>query len=64
LWPGFDGTGKPVWVDVIGGEREDEATAAIASTNGVAVSGTTASRDFPITANAPRPAPGSTKISS
>jgi len=57
----FDGTGKPVWVDVIGGEREDEATAAIASTNGVAVSGTTASRDFPITANAPRPAPGSTQ---
>lgn len=50
----LDDTGKPIWVTLFGGVREEFASFAAASNNGVAVSGTTASTDFPLTSNAPR----------
>ena len=55
----LDDAGKPIWVSIVGGGQDDESYFVAPSTNGVAVSGTTASQDFPVTANAPRPVPGS-----
>ncbi len=55
----LDDAGKPIWVSLIGGGLDDESSFVAATTNGVAVSGTTASQDFPVTSNAPRPVPGS-----
>lgn len=50
----LDDAGKPIWVTLFGGAREEYASFAMPSNNGIAVSGTTASTDFPLTSNAPR----------
>jgi len=54
-----DATGKPVWVTMFGGSRNESASGATLSQTGVAVSGQTASADFPVTAAAPHSSPGS-----
>jgi uncharacterized protein (TIGR03437 family) len=55
----IDATGNPVWVTVFGGSGDDSAFGATSSQSGVAVSGETSSTNFPVTATAPHPSPGS-----
>ncbi|HLK63528.1 MAG TPA: hypothetical protein VKU19_08810 [Bryobacteraceae bacterium] len=49
----FDSQGSPLWVTVFGGTGDDLASVATAAGDGVSVSGTTSSNDFPVTSTAP-----------
>jgi uncharacterized protein (TIGR03437 family) len=49
----FDNQGNPLWVTVFGGTGDDIASFATAAGDGVSVSGTTSSSDFPVTPTAP-----------
>lgn len=49
----LDDTGKPLWVTLFGGAKEESVTFNASSNSGIALSGTTASTDFPATSNAP-----------
>ena len=50
----LDDTGKPLWVTLFGGAKEDSVSFNALSNNGIVLSGTTSSTDFPVTSNAPR----------
>jgi len=53
-------TGAPTWVTLYGGSGNDDAEYFNSTQNGVSVSGSTGSIDFPVTGSAPDPTPGST----
>ncbi len=55
----LDASGKPLWVTVLGGSKQDNAAFAELGKNGVAIAGDTWSGDFAVPANAALPVPGS-----
>ncbi len=55
----LDSQGNPAWVTVLGGSGMDQATFAMPDQKGIAVSGSTTSPDFPVSATAPVVKPGS-----
>lgn len=57
----LDERGDPLWVTVMGGERGEESVGWRASNGGLSVFGSTTSRDFPVTGNAPHRSPGSAR---